>query len=90
MHSTSSNRQFVQGAPCSVTLQRTFRVRQHWHAFEALLFTGLVGCVPSNPATEAFLFVGLSRELFVMRGSGGLSISQDARIHELGAESMLL
>lgn len=29
MHSTSSSLQFVQGAPCSVTLHRTLRARQH-------------------------------------------------------------
>lgn len=39
MHSTSSKRQFVHGAPCSTTLQRTFRARQHWQAFDALLLT---------------------------------------------------
>lgn len=29
MHSTSSRRQFVHGAPCSTTLQRTLRDLQH-------------------------------------------------------------
>lgn len=38
-HSTSSRRQFVQGAPCSTTLQRTLRARQDWQAFEARLLT---------------------------------------------------
>lgn len=46
MHSTSSNRQLVHGGPCSTTLQRTLRARQHWQALEALLFTLLVGRVP--------------------------------------------
>jgi hypothetical protein len=41
MHSTSSKRQLVQGAPCSTTLHLTFRALQHWHALEALRFTGL-------------------------------------------------
>jgi hypothetical protein len=56
MQSTSSSRQFVHGAPCSVTLQRTFRARQHWQAFDARLLTGLGGAAPSKPAVEAFLF----------------------------------
>lgn len=56
MHSTSSRRQLVQGAPCSVTLQRTLRARQHWHALEALRLTARVGPFPSSPAAEAFRF----------------------------------
>ena len=39
MQGTSSNRQFVHGAPCSTTLQRTLRARQHWHAFGARRLT---------------------------------------------------
>ena len=58
MHSTSSSLQFVQGAPCSVTLHRTFRARQHWHAFEALLFTERPVVVPSNPAWVALRLGG--------------------------------
>lgn len=53
MHSTSSKRQFVQGAPCSVTLQRTLRARQHWHALEALLLTERLAVCPSRPAWVA-------------------------------------
>jgi hypothetical protein len=53
MHSTSSSRQFVQGAPCSTTLHRTFRERQHWQAFEALLLTLFGGRMPLRPASEA-------------------------------------
>jgi hypothetical protein len=56
MHSTSSSRQFVQGAPCSTTLQRTFLERQHWHALEALLLTLLGGRMPLSPASEAVRF----------------------------------
>lgn len=56
MQSTSSRRQFVHGAPCSVTLQRTLRARQHWQALEALRFTALVGTLPSNPAADALRF----------------------------------
>jgi hypothetical protein len=56
MHSTSSSRQFVQGAPCSTTLQRTFRERQHWQALEALLLTLLGGRMPLRPASEAVRF----------------------------------
>jgi hypothetical protein len=41
MHSTSSKRQFVHGAPCSTTLHLTFRALQHWQALEARRFTGL-------------------------------------------------
>ena len=37
---TSSSLQFVHGAPCSTTLQRTFRALQHWHALLARRFTG--------------------------------------------------
>jgi len=56
MQSTSSSLQFVHGAPCSVTLHLTFRALQHWHAFEALLFTERpVGC-PSIPAWAALRF----------------------------------
>lgn len=58
MHSTSSSRQLVQGAPCSVTLHRTLRALQHWHAFEALLLTGRPVPFPSIPAAEALRFVG--------------------------------
>jgi hypothetical protein len=32
------------------------RARQHWHAFDALLFTALVGTAPSKPAAEALRF----------------------------------
>ena len=53
MHSTSSNLQLVQGAPCSTTLHRTFLARQQAHAFEALLFAGLPEGL-LNPAVEAF------------------------------------
>lgn len=58
MHSTSSNLQFVQGAPCSTTLQRTLRERQHWQAFDALLLTLLGGRLPFDlrPASEAVRF----------------------------------
>lgn len=56
MHSTSSSRQFVQGAPCSTTLQRTFRERQHWQALEALLLTLLGGRMPLRPASDAVRF----------------------------------
>lgn len=57
-HSTSSSLQFVQGAPCSVTLQRTLRALQHWHAFDALLLTARPCCaLPSRPAWDAFLFI---------------------------------
>lgn len=45
MQGTSSKRQFVHGAPCSTTLQRTFRARQHWHAFEARRLTGRLEAV---------------------------------------------
>ena len=58
MHSTSSSLQLVQGAPCSVTLHRTFRARQHWHAFEALLFTERPDGCPSIPAWAALRFGG--------------------------------
>lgn len=54
MHSTSSSRQFVQGAPCSVTLQRTLRALQHWQALDALLLTDLPVPWPSMPAADAF------------------------------------
>jgi hypothetical protein len=56
MHSTSSSRQFVQGAPCSTTLQRTFLERQHWHALEALLLTLFGGRMPLRPASDAVRF----------------------------------
>jgi hypothetical protein len=57
MHSTSSNRQFVHGAPCSTTLQRTLRARQHWHAFDALRLTLFAGRIPGfNPAASALRF----------------------------------
>lgn len=39
-----------------MTLHRTLRARQHWHAFDALLFTALVVAAPSKPAAEAFRF----------------------------------
>lgn len=53
MHSTSSSLQLVQGAPCSVTLHRTLRARQHWHALEALLLTERPVACPSRPAWAA-------------------------------------
>ena len=58
IHSTSSSLQFVQGAPCSTTLQRTLRERQHWQALEALLLTLLGGRMPFGlrPASEAVRF----------------------------------
>lgn len=58
IHSTSSSRQFVQGAPCSTTLHRTLRERQHWQAFDALLLTLLGGRMPLDlrPASEAVRF----------------------------------
>lgn len=61
MHSTSSSLQLVQGAPCSTTLHRTFRARQHWHAFEALRLTALAGLTPLlfSPASVAVLLVAL-------------------------------
>ena len=56
--STSSRRQFVQGAPCSTTLHLTLRFRQLLQAFDALRFTLLVGRVPLgfSPASPAVLF----------------------------------
>lgn len=57
MHSTSSRRQLVQGAPCSTTLHRTLRDRQHWHALEALRFTLFAGLIPGfKPAASAVRF----------------------------------
>jgi hypothetical protein len=56
MHSTSSSLQFVQGAPCSVTLHLTFLARQHWQALDALLFTALCAPFKSMPAAVAFRF----------------------------------
>lgn len=50
MQGTSSKRQFVHGAPCSTTLQRTFRARQHWHAFEARRLTGRLEAVVLEPS----------------------------------------
>lgn len=58
MHSTSSNLQFVHGAPCSVTLHLTFLARQHWHAFEALRLTDLPLLWPSMPTWAAFRLDG--------------------------------
>lgn len=56
MHGTSSRRQFVQGAPCSTTLQRTLRARQHWQALEARLLTGLPFALTLRPALLALRF----------------------------------
>jgi len=60
MHSTSSNLQFVHGAPCSTTLHRTLRALQHWQAFDALLFTLFAGRMPFDlsPASLAVRFGG--------------------------------
>lgn len=55
IHSTSSNRQFVQGEPFSTTSQRTLRARQQQQALDARLFTGRD--VPDNPAAAAFRLV---------------------------------
>ena len=57
IHSTSSSLQLVQGL-CSTTLQRTFRARQDWQAFDALLLTLLCTLAPvaGKPASLAFLF----------------------------------
>ena len=56
MQSTWSRRQLVQGAPCSTTLQRTFRDRQHWQALLARRFTGRCTFC-SMPAIEAVRFL---------------------------------
>lgn len=56
MHSTSSNLQLVHGAPCSTTLHRTFRARQHWQAFDARRFTGRKVWPVGFPATVEDLF----------------------------------
>jgi hypothetical protein len=57
MHSTSSNRQFVHGAPCSTTLQRTLRALQHWQAFDARRLTLFAGRIPGfRPAASAVRF----------------------------------
>lgn len=56
MHSTSSNLQLVHGAPCSTTLHRTFRARQHWQAFDARRFTGRKVWPAGFPATVEDLF----------------------------------
>lgn len=55
IHSTSSSLQLVHGGPCSTTLQRTLRERQHWQALEALLLTLFVGRTPLafKPASAA-------------------------------------
>lgn len=58
-HSISSSLQFVHGAPCSTTLHRTLRARQHWQAFDALLFTDLL-CPASPKAVDTFLFAALA------------------------------
>ena len=58
MHSTSSNRQLVHGAPCSVTLHRTLRARQHWQALDALLLTDRPVVFPSIPAWAALRLSG--------------------------------
>ena len=60
IHSTSSKRQFVQGAPCSTTLHLTFRARQHWQAFEARLLIArkLDACV--FPAAVLLLFIPIT------------------------------
>lgn len=54
----------MHGAPCSTTLHLTFLARQHWHALEARLFTGLL-LVPDWLAAEA--------PLFNLGDAGGLS-----------------
>lgn len=60
MHSTSSSLQLVHGAPCSTTLHRTLRARQHWQAFEALRLTLFAGRAPAfNPASVALLLAEL-------------------------------
>lgn len=56
MHSTSSNLQLVHGAPCSTTLHRTFRARQHWQALDARRFTGRKVWPAGFPATVEDLF----------------------------------
>lgn len=53
---TSSSLQFVHGAPCSTTLQRTFRALQHWHALLALRFTGRPLVLAPRPALLALRF----------------------------------
>jgi hypothetical protein len=58
MQSTSSSLQFVQGAPCSVTLHRTLRARQHWQALDARRFTERPVVFPSRPAWVAFRLMG--------------------------------
>lgn len=55
IHSTSSSLQLVQGAPCSTTLHRTLRARQHWQALDARRLTG------RKPAALAALPVGALR-----------------------------
>lgn len=56
MHSTWSRRQFVQGAPCSTTLQRTLRDLQHWQALDARRLTGRCGrWSRPDAAAERFL-----------------------------------
>ena len=83
IHSTSSSRQFVQGAPCSTTLQRTFLERQHWHALEALLFTLLGGRMPLRPASEAVLFeVG---EWTCIVFAGGEDDDESDRLQSIGS-----
>lgn len=56
IHSTSSNLQLVQGAPCSTTLHLTLRARQHWQAFDALRFTGRKFVPEVFPAAVEDLF----------------------------------
>lgn len=56
IHGTSSSLQFVHGAPCSTTLQRTFRALQHWQALEARLLTGRPFELTLRPAESALRF----------------------------------
>ena len=65
MHSTSSSLQLVHGAPCSTTLHRTFRARQHWHAFDARRFTA------RKPAPLLLLPLGALRFWPVAGAEGG-------------------
>jgi len=60
--STSSNRQFVHGAPNSITLHLTFRARQHRHAFGARRLLLLGGrSVRSASTQDRFKVVAISR-----------------------------
>ena len=83
MHSTSSSRQFVQGAPCSTTLQRTFLERQHWHALEALLLTLLGGRMPLSPASEAVRFA--VEECTWIVSAGGDDDDESDRLQSIGS-----